>query len=418
MFTERLEDALASIEQRRRPVAVLFLDLDNFKDVNDSLGRETGDRLLKAVAEVLSTCLRTEDTAARFGGDEFAVLLKAVRDEGEAIQVASRITEALRTPFVLGEHEVFVSANIGIVLGTSGNDRPADLLRQADIAMYEAKNKTRDRYEVFDLRMRNRVLERLRGGMDLRRALEREELRVHYQPKVSLKSGKIVGMEALVRWEHPERGLVPPADFVFIAEETGLIVPIGRWVLGEACQQAREWQEQYPSNPPLLMSVNLSTRQFRHPHLARDPAQILQGTGLEPRTLALEITESVAEDAQFAISALEELKDLGVQLMIDDFGTGYSSLSYLKNFPVDYLKIDRSFIAPLGKSPEDTALVAGIINLVHALGLEVTAEGVETAEQAEQLQNMGCDLAQGYYFSKPLPAETMPALLSTGSLHW
>ena len=418
LFMDRLEYALTGIEQRRGPIAVLFLALNNFKEINDSLGYETGDRLLKAVAEVLSTSLRAEDTAAFFGGDEFAVLLENVRDESEAIQVAGRITGALQAPFVVGESEVLLTTNIGIALCVSSDVLPADLLRQADIAMYEAKNKGKDRYEVFDLRMRNRVLERLRGGMDLRGSIQREEFRVYYQPKVSLENDKIVGAEALVRWEHPQRGLVPPAEFIPVAEETGLIVPIGRWVLEEACRQAREWQEHYPLDPPLVMCVNISARQLRHPSLAHDVAQVLQETGLDPRTLDLEITESMAEDTQFAIAVLKELKGLGIQLVMDDFGTGYSSLSYLKNFPVDFLKIDRSFIAPLGENPEDEALVSGIIGLVHALGIKAIAEGVETAEQLAKLREMGCDFAQGYYFSKPLPAEGISELLSEDRSYW
>lgn len=401
---------------------MVFLDLDDFKVVNDSLGHKAGDDLLVEAAERLGACLRPEDTLARLGGDEFVVLLEDVVGRGEATEVAARVAGALRGPFSLGAHEdVFVSASVGIALGGGAEDRPAgvpeELLRRADMAMYEAKRKGKAHHEVFEQRMNVAALERLRVGTDLRRAIERGEFRVHYQPEVSLKTGEVVGFEALVRWEHPEQGLISPARFIPVAEETGMIVPIGRWVLEEACRQAKEWREQRPNGPPLVMSVNLSARQFGHPDLVRDVAHTLGETGLDPGCLVLEITESaVMEDARSTIDTLKELKSLGVSLAIDDFGTGYSSLSYLRRFPVDYLKIDRSFVDGLGEHPEDTVLVSGIVDLANALGLKVVAEGVETEEQLALLRKMGCDLAQGYRFARPLPGERAGTLLRKACL--
>jgi EAL domain-containing protein (putative c-di-GMP-specific phosphodiesterase class I) len=350
--------------------------------------------------------------------------LEDVRGRGDATGVAERVADSLRGPFPLGEHdEVFVSASIGVALGDAGEDRhegmPNDLLRRADVAMYEAKRKGKAHHEVFNPRMDDLALGRLRMGTDLRRAVERGEFRVHHQPEVSVETGGIVGFEALVRWEHPEQGLVSPARFIPVAEETGLIVPMGRWVLEEACRQARAWRDLRPNSPLHFMSVNLSARQFEHPDLVRDVARVLRETGLEPGCLVLEITESVVmNDARSTIGTLGELKALGVRIAIDDFGTGYSSLSYLRRFPVDYLKVDRSFVDGLGENPGDAVLVSGIIDLAHALGLKVVAEGVETQEQLELLQNIGCDLAQGYHFAKPLPDQEASALLFTNRLRW
>ena len=418
LFLDRLEEALARLGRGGSSVAVLFLDLDDFKVVNDSLGHEAGDALLVAVSGRLRACLRPEDTVARFGGDEFAVLLDNGTVAGDdAALVAERIVEGLREPFVVKGREISISPSIGIVMATSSRDRPMDLLRKADIAMYEAKAKGQARYEVFDPTMNIRILERLEVENDLRRAIERGELRVHYQPKVLVSTGKIVGTEALVRWEHPERGLLSPAAFISIAEETGLIVPLGRWVLTEACRQTREWQELYPSDSPLVVCVNVSGRQLRHPELARDVERVLQETGLEPGNLNLEITESVLVEGELTnLAALRELKRLGVKLMLDDFGTGYSSLSYLKRLPADFLKIDRSFTKGLGKDPKDEGIVSAVIDLARVLGMKEIAEGVETTEQAAHLRELGCRYAQGYLFSKPLPAEGIGELLATGTL--
>jgi diguanylate cyclase (GGDEF)-like protein len=377
------------------------VDLDNFKVVNDSLGHEAGDALLVAVAERLRECLRPEDTLARLSGDEFTVLLEDVEGTSDATVVAQRMAVALRAPFVLEGQEAFVTVSIGTAFGDSSQESPGSLLRNADLAMYRAKETGKARHEVFRPEMNERALKRLSLEGELRRALERDELRVYYQPQVLLntelqehlrasgrmaivaqrapESSRIVGMEALVRWEHPERGLLSPDEFVPFAEENGLIVSIGRWVLEQACRQAKEWQEQHSSGPHLTMSVNVSAAQFRSPELIEDVARVLQETGLEAGMLTLEITESVLlEEAQANADTLEQLKALGVRLAVDDFGTGYSSLSYLKRLPVDYLKIDRSFVTNLGQDSQDRLLVSGVIYLAHGLGLKVIAEGVES----------------------------------------
>jgi diguanylate cyclase (GGDEF)-like protein/PAS domain S-box-containing protein len=413
LFMDRLEHALVLTSRRKRSIAVLFLDLNNFKLINDSLGHETGDQLLIAVAERLKACLRPEDTVARFGGDEFTILLEDIADESDAIHTAAQIAEELKTPFVLEEREVFTTPSIGIALGTSGKDRPEDLLRQADIAMYQAKNKGEAYYLAADLSMSSRALKRLELENDLRRAIEREEFRVYYQPIVLLENGRTVGMEALVRWEHPERGLLLPFEFVPTAEETGLIVPIEKWVLEVACRQVRAWQEQCPSYPRLMVSVNLYAERFRQPNLVDEVAEALQKTGLHPSSLSLEITESaVMEDEPSPIILLQELAALGVQLAIDDFGTGYSSMSYLKRFPVKFLKIDRSFVEGLEEDPEGRAILSAMIGLAQALNMEAIAEGVENDKQLAQLREMGCEMAQGNYFSEPLSAEAASALLA------
>jgi diguanylate cyclase (GGDEF)-like protein/PAS domain S-box-containing protein len=414
LFVDRLRHALKRAKRRGAEVAVLFMDLDNFKVINDSLGHKTGDRVLVAASKRIRALLRPEDTVARFGGDEFVILLEELEDTGGVIRVAERISEELRVPFIFGGRQLFVTASIGIVTGNIDGRHAADLLRNADLAMYRAKHAGKARFEVFEEAMNARAIERLELGNDLRRALERHEFVLHYQPQVELKGGKIVGFEALLRWEHPERGLILPSEFVTVAEETGLIVPIGRWVLEEACRQTKEWQEQYPAEPLVACCINLSARQFQDPGLTRTVAQVLEETGLEPRSLGLEITESTAMgDAPATAAELEELQNLGVRVVIDDFGTGYSSLSYLERFPVDYIKIDRSFVDRLDEDPGAAVLVSGVIRLAHALGLKVIAEGVESAQQLEQLQRMRCDIAQGHLFKKSLPSEAAGALLET-----
>ncbi len=447
LFMDRLRNALWRARRKHGQTAVLFLDIDNLKVVNDSLGHEAGDRLLTGAADRLKACLRPADTVARFSGDEFAVLLEDVEDVSEAAQVAERIAEVLRAPLVLKGRETFITASVGIALSGSApgstrgsapdtaQDQAEALLRQADLAMYRAKDRGKAHHEVFDSSMNAPTLVRLETGNDLRRALEREEFRVCYQPKMRLhadlqrslrfsnnsaivapkaaREPDLVGMEALVRWEHPERGLLTPKEFVPVAEESGLIVPIGRMVLEKACRQAQAWQECYATEQPLVMCVNISARQFQHPELVLDVARVLQQTGLEPRCLQLEITESVVmEDVESTLVTLGGLRALGVQLAIDDFGTGYSSLSYLKRFSVDVLKIDRSFVEPLGGDAEDAVIVSGIISLARALNMQVVAEGVETAEQLAYLEGMGCDMVQGNYFSEPLPSEGASALLA------
>ena len=413
LFVDRLQQAIDRKSRERDISAVLFMDLDHFKVVNDSLGHETGDELLIEVARRLSGCLRPEDTAARLGGDEFTVLLDRISEPGDAIRVAERIAEALRTPFQLGEHQIFITTSVGIALCMSEDDQPNSVLRDADVAMYEAKKEGKARYKIFNAGMYTKALKRLELENELRRAIDNNELRVYYQPKISLETGGIVGMEALVRWEHPERGLTDPAEFIPLAEETALIKPLGHWVLREACRQAREWQDRYPHAAYLTMSVNLSVRQFQQPNLVEELEKVLQETGLNPHSLQLEITESVVtDDVEYALGLLRELKGLNVQLGIDDFGKGYSSLTSLKQFPLDDLKIDRSFVDGLGKDLQDTAIVELVVELAHAVGMQAVAEGVETPEQLTQLRKIGCDVAQGFYFRRPLTSEAASALLA------
>src|SRR5215217_6197519 len=415
LFMDRLEHALTRANRRGNKVAVLFTDLDNFKVINDSLGHKAGDQLLVAVAERLETSLRSEDTAGRLGGDEFTILVEDISRVGEVVQIAERIADILRPPFVLEEQEVFTTVSTGLALNSTAQEQPADLLRYADLAMYRAKRRGKARYEVFEPSMDAGAVERLMLETGLRRALVRQEFRVYYQPILALENNKIAGVEALVRWEHPQRGLLLPEEFVSIAEETGLIVRIGQWVLREAGKQARIWRERYPGTPPLTISVNLSTREFFHPKLV---AEVLDESDIDPASLQLEITEGSMTNngTSWAERTLRNLKRMGVQLAIDDFGLGYSSLSYLKRFPVDFLKIDRSFIAGLGGEPngvsKDKEIVKAMIELTHALGLTVIAEGVETSEQLAQLRDMKCDFAQGNYFSEPLPSEALAVILA------
>ena len=426
LLTERLEHALEKMNSGWDPhckgsVALLFMDLDNFKVVNDSLGHNSGDRLLQEVADRLTGCLRSGDTVARLGGDEFVVLLEDVAGPHEVAGAARRIADTLQDPFVLDGHDLLVTASIGVVLDSPGEKSLDEegLLRAADVAMYVSKKNGKNRYEIFDPSMGVQALERLQLESELRRALEREEFVLYYQPKIRLRTGEVVGVEALLRWEHPGRGLVPPLDFIPIAEDTGLIIPLGRWVLQEACRQATEWWGTGPACPPPVISVNLSARQLVQDELVEDVAAILGDSGLDPRRLELEITESVVLDgARETVEKLEGLRGLGIGLSIDDFGTGYSSMSYLKHFPVDSLKIDRSFIEGLGRDSEASAIVSAIVSLARALGIEVVAEGVETEEQLGHLRGMDGDLAQGYYFAKPLPAPAASALLAGDDLPW
>ena len=413
LFTDRLEHALASTGRRGASVAVLFIDLDGFKVINDSLGHKAGDQLLVSVARRLLSAVRPGDTVARLGGDEFTVLLEDVTGMAQALAVGSRIIGHLQVPILLEGHEVSITASIGIALSTSSLDQPDDLLRDADIALYEAKEKGKARCAVFDVSMNSRAWKRLELEIELRRAIDQREFTLHYQPVVDLQSGEVRELEALVRWEHPERGLVPPKDFIPLAEETGLIVPIGQWVLAEACRQMRTWQDEQHEGIPQTVSVNLSARQLKEPTLVYDLRAILDNSGLDASHVKLEITESVAlENTEATIATLLELKSLGVQLALDDFGTGYSSLVYLKRYPVDTLKLDRNFISGLGGNSEDTAIVQAVIAFAKTLNLSVTAEGVETAEQLAELQRLGCDRAQGYYFARPMPAESVGNMLA------
>jgi diguanylate cyclase (GGDEF)-like protein/PAS domain S-box-containing protein len=410
-LVDRLGQALLRTKRGKegRKVGVLFMDLDRFKTINDSLGHEAGDRLLVTVAERLRKRLRPEDVLARFGGDEFAVLLEEVADASETIRVAQRIAESLREPFTVNDHQVNLSTSVGIALGSAHTkDDPEGMLRNADAAMYKAKEQGLGCYAVFDPAMQTRAQERLELEAELRRALEQGEFVLYYQPEVSLYNGSMVGLEALLRWQHPERGLLKPSAFVPLAEETDVIAPIGRWVLEEACRQAKRWEEEHPLASPMTMEVNLSSKQLRRRELARTVEEALTRAGVEAHTLALDITETVLIGAsEHNAQALEALKKMGIRLSLDDFGTGYSSLSYLKRLPVDRVKVDRSFVKGLGGNATDTAVVRMIIELCHTLGVEVLAEGVETSEQAALLKDMGCDVGQGYYFARPLRSEEL-----------
>ncbi|HEX8097883.1 MAG TPA: EAL domain-containing protein, partial [Pyrinomonadaceae bacterium] len=413
LFMDHLKLAIARAKRREDyEFAVLFLDLDRFKIINDSLGHMVGDQLLVGIARRLETCLRPGDTVARLGGDEFTILLDDIKDTGEAIQVAERVEKELALPFNLSGHEVFTSISVGIAPSNIGYDRPDDILRDADTAMYRAKSLGKSRHEVFDKAMHSHAMNLLQLETDLRRAVERQEFLVHYQPIVSLETGTLRGFEALVRWQHPEHGFISPAEFVPVAEETGLIIPIGHWVLQQACRQMREWQEQFPHHPPLMISVNLSSKQFTQPDLIEQIKLVLDETGLNPASLKLEITESVVmENIETAIGMLRQLRALGVESSIDDFGTGYSSLSYLHRFPATTLKIDRSFVSRMNDHGENVEIVRTVLMLARNLSMSVVAEGVETREQLEQLQRLGCELGQGYLFSKPVAAGQATAIL-------
>lgn len=393
---------------------VVFLDLDRFKPINDSFGHLVGDRLLVAIAQRLKHCLRDEDTVARFGGDEFTILFENVKDISLVIQIAERIQTELALPFVLNGHEIFTTVSIGIAHSSDGCDRPEVLLRNADIAMYRAKHLGRARYSVFDTAMHTQAVALLQLETYLRRAIECQNFHLHYQPIISLSTGRISGFEALLRWQHPERGTISPAEFIPVAEETGLIVPIGRWVLLEACRQLRQWQIEFSSLKELLtISVNLSVKQFMQPDLLTQVTQILQQTGLDARSLKLEITESaIMEDSESASVTLLQLKALGIQLCMDDFGTGYSSLSYLHRFPMDILKIDRSFISNIKVKEQNLKIIETIVTLAHSLGMAVTAEGVETTEQLAFLKALNCEFGQGYFFSKAVGSHEAGRLIA------
>jgi diguanylate cyclase (GGDEF)-like protein/PAS domain S-box-containing protein len=418
LFMDRLERSLMQTKKRKDCLtAILFLDLDRFKLVNDSLGHIFGDQLLREIAHRLKRCLREEDTVARFGGDEFTILLENIQDINEATQIAQRVQEELTLPFILNKHEVFTTVSIGIALSSNGSEQPEEVLRNADIAMYRAKNLGRAKYSVFDTAMHSQAVELLQLETDLRRAIERQEFHLYYQPIFSLSTGKISGFEALVRWQHPERGLISPTEFIPLTEETGLIVPLGAWIIYSACHQMRVWQQQFPTSEPMTISVNISGRQFFQFELVEQIAQVLQETNLDARSLKLEITENVImENTHSATSTLQRLKTLGVQLHMDDFGTGYSSLSYLRRFPIDTLKIDRSFVSQMGVDDESLAIVQTIVTLAHNLGMSVTAEGIETAAQVALLQTMKCEFGQGYLFSKPVDAAEAWLLIANSYL--
>ena len=403
LFLNRVGHTVARVPRGRHPSAVLFLDLDDFKKVNDSLGHAVGDELLVAAAARLTTCVRPGDTIARLGGDEFAVLLEDVDGMADVVVVAERISAAVSAPFHLEGRDVFVGVSIGIASMQMG-DSPDDVLRNADLAMYFAKSRRKGHFAVYEPSMHNEMMDSLELEVDLRTAVERTEFEIEYQPIVNLVTGEVQGAEALLRWNHAKRGYVPPARFIELAEETGLIIPLGRWVLREACERAREWRSKFHGRRPLQMSVNLSARHFQDPTLLDDVQQALNDSGLEPWALTLEITESVLMHRSTAtLERLRALKALGLNLAIDDFGTGYSSLGYLQQFPIDVLKIDRSFVEAVGDVDADPVLARAIIALGRTLQIETIAEGIERPEQRDGLRTLGCTLGQGFHFAKAMP---------------
>jgi diguanylate cyclase (GGDEF)-like protein/PAS domain S-box-containing protein len=423
LFIDRLGRLIKHSKRRKDHLfAVLFLDLDGFKMINDSLGHLIGDQLLVGVANRLEKCLRSSDTVARLGetftvarlgGDEFTILLDDLKEPADAKRTAERLMKALAPPFVLAGKEIFTSISIGIAMSNTAYEEPEDMLRDADTAMYRAKSLGKARFEVFDADMRASVMARLQLETDMRRALERNEFRNFYQPIVALDSGRVVGFEALMRWQHPTRGMIGPEEFIFVAEETGLIRDLGWWSLREACRQMSTWRARSKACLDLTMSVNVSAKQLLQPHLVEEMSKLLGETALPPEALKLEITESaVMADPAAAAEMLQQIKSLGVRLAIDDFGTGYSSLSYLHRFPLDTLKIDRSFISGEGEGSEGMEIARTIMPMAKNLRLDVVAEGVETIEQVGLLRRLQCKYAQGYYFSKPLAPEEVPPLLS------
>ena len=410
LFMDRLSHALTRAERCGSNLAVLFLDLDRFKILNETLGQEVGDRLLREVAERITTCLRPEDTVARLGGDEFGLLLEDTVELAAATAVAERVSAEIQRPFVVDGRDILISASIGIALTRGGSMQSDEVLHNADLAMYQAKAEGRARYELYQPGLSVSTRERLDLQSDLRTAGARQELSLRYQPVVTLASVRAVEVEALIRWDHRRRGALLPADFIALSEESGLMVPMGQWVLREACRQARAWQR----DMPLIVGVNLSASQFERDALPDEVAQILRETELDSSHLQLEISEAVLmRDDPKMFDRLDALKKIGVRLAIDDLGTGYASLSYLKRLPVDCLKIDRSLIKGVGFDNEDTAIIRAVVTLARSLGITVTAEGVETTEQLSQLRELGCEQGQGYYFARPVSADRLPELLAS-----
>jgi len=411
MLLEWLHDAIATATDGQS-IGLVLLDLDHFKIVNDSLGYEAGDQLLALVAQRVDRVLRAGDRLARLGGDELAIVCHRAKCLEDVVTLAQRVESAFADPFVLDSEEVFLGASVGVVASKGAQDTPARMLRDADIAMFSAKELGRGRVEVFDDSMRERTVRRLEIEGALRRGIVRNEFRVFYQPLVQFTRSEVIGFEALVRWQHPEHGLMPPDEFLTIAEQTGLIVPVGAWVVEEACAQAARWAAESHNRQPLQVAVNLSARQLLDPDLVSIVEGALAASRLDPSLLLVEISEAaLIEHREQVVTVLHELVRLGVRIGIDDFGTGHSSLSYLKLLPVDTLKIDSSFVNGLGKDAEDSAIVAAIITLGHAIGLNVMAEGIETQTQLQELRDLGCDLGQGYYFAKPQPGEIVRALV-------
>ena len=410
LFMDRLILSVAQASRSNQKLAVFFLDLDRFKDINDSLGHSMGDGLLKSVAERIRRCVREGDTVARFGGDEFTLLIPRIDHVDDAAKIAQKILETLKIPFSISDHELFVTTSVGISIYPNDGGDPETLVRNADSAMYRAKDQGRDNYQLYAPAMNARALERLALENMLRKAISHRELVLFYQPVADMTTKTIVGVEALIRWQHPELGLLSPAHFISVAETSGLIIPIGDWVLRTACKQTKTWQKRIDSE--LTVAVNLSARQFQQPNLTEIIAEVLEETGLDAKSLELEITESNAmQNAENTIYTLRELKALGVRIAMDDFGTGYSSLNYLKRFPIDTLKLDQSFVREITTDPTDAAIATAVIAMAHSLDLKVIGEGVETEEQFSFLHNQKCDYIQGYLFSPPLSVENLEAYL-------
>ena len=413
LLKDRLSQAIITADRNDTKVAVLFLDLDGFKQINDSLGHAIGDKLLQSVAKRLLACVRTSDTVSRQGGDEFVILLSEVAHAGDAGLKAGKIINALLSPHEIGAHSLHVKASIGVSTYPADGMDADILIKNADLAMYRAKEEGRNNYQFFEQDMNVRAVERHSVEANLRTALERNEFVLHYQPKIDLKTGEITGVEALVRWLHPERGLIGPQEFVPIAEDCGLMLPIGRWVLREACRQARAWQD--AGLPPIELSVNISSVEFRSQNFVDGVRSVLNESELKPRYLELELTESaLMQHAEFTVPVLQKLKAIGLRLAIDDFGTGYSSLSYLRQFPIDTLKVDQSFVHEINADTDEATIISAVINMGGSLNRRVIAEGVETTEQLSFLRAHGCDEGQGFYFSRPLPATKFAELLRAG----
>ncbi|CAA9466845.1 MAG: diguanylate cyclase/phosphodiesterase (GGDEF & EAL domains) with PAS/PAC sensor(s) [uncultured Rubrobacteraceae bacterium] len=417
LFVERVEETLERSADGLTPATILFVDLDDFKEVNQGLGYEAGDRLLCGVAERLRSAaggITDVSEVARLGGDEFIILLGGLSDQSSALDAAEKIRRLIEIPFLLGESEVFVCASIGVATsGAPGLSTPESLLREANVALQEAKKKGKARCRVFDPGAESSTGGRLILESEVRRAVREGEFRVYYQPLVSLTTGRIGGMEALVRWQHPLYGLLPPAEFIPLAEQTGLITHIGRHVLEEACSQVRRWQDEHGGEPALTLNVNVSAVQFRQPNLVQEVFRTLKRSGLAAGDLKLEITESIMMHDASSVTALRELKAKGIKIAMDDFGTGYSSLSYLKRFPVDTLKIDRSYVEGLGSDAGDTAIVHATVAFAKSLNLDITAEGIERIDQLIRLRDLGCEFGQGYHFAKPLPVKEAAQLLAS-----
>jgi diguanylate cyclase (GGDEF)-like protein/PAS domain S-box-containing protein len=419
VFLDRLARSVSRARRRDDYLfAVLFLDLDRFKLINDSSGHRTGDQLLIAVARRLESVLRPGDMVARHGGDEFTILLDHLKDQTDVETIVRRLEKHLSSPFDIFGQETVVNASIGITLSSVACQDPEQMLRDADIAMYRAKARGRGRYEFFSSGMHQDLVSTMQLESDLRSAIRNGEFLAHYQPIISFEEGRISGFEALIRWQHPQRGLIPPGQFIPVAEESGLINPVGRWILREAARQMTEWQRCFPADPPLIVSVNLSTRQFSQPDLIERISEVLAETGLSPQSLKIEITESaVMENAEAAVEMLNQLKAFGMQLSIDDFGTGYSSFNYLHRFPIDTLKIDRSFVSRMDIQAENVEIVRTIISLAHNLGMKVVAEGIETRAQMQQLRELGCEYGQGYYLARPMDSAAAASIIASPPSH-